>query len=136
MSNSNVFLFLLIVIAIMVALYLGMWLKFERWKAQHSREIRQDAVQRSQSVTVGKVYEQLVPLLPDFQWNPKDARFIGSPVDYVVFDGLYQDRLERIIFVEVKTGGSTMSTRERAVRDAIAKGRVEWQELRLPPVQP
>src|SRR4051812_2844375 len=94
------------------------------------RRFRKDAVQQSRAVTRGQMYEQLVPYLPEFQFNPKDAQFLGRPVDFVVFDGLDEGEVRRIVFVEVKTGVSTLTTRERRVRDAIRAGRVEWQELR------
>jgi predicted Holliday junction resolvase-like endonuclease len=110
--------------------------QLEQWKAEHTIAVRQDAVQRSQSVTAGKVFEQLVPYLPSFRFNPKDARFLGAPVDFLVFDGLADDRCERVVFVEVKTGSSSLSTRERRVRDAINERRVEWQELRIPEALP
>jgi predicted Holliday junction resolvase-like endonuclease len=41
-------------------------------------------------------------------------------------EGLVRD----VVFVEIKTGTSTLSTRERRVRDAIQAGRVRWLELR------
>ena len=103
------------------------------WKAKHISAIRQDAVQRSQAVTVGKVSEQLVPLLPGFRFNPKDVRFLGSPVDLVVFDGLNDGTVRQVVFIEVKTGAAGLSSRERQVRDAILEKRVSWDELRLPP---
>jgi predicted Holliday junction resolvase-like endonuclease len=93
--------------------------------------IRQDAVSRSQAVTAGKVYEQLLPYLPAFPYNPKDVRFLGSPVDLVVFDGLAEGTVRRVVFVEVKTGRSTLTGRERSVRNAIQAGEVEWAELRV-----
>ena len=95
------------------------------------RRFRKDAIQQSRAVTRGQIYEQLVPYLPDFQFNPKDAQFLGRPVDFVVFDGLDEGEVRRIVFVEVKTGVSTLTTRERRVRDAIRAGRVEWKELRV-----
>lgn len=103
------------------------------WKARYTKLVRRDAVQRSQAVTVGKVYEQLVPYLPDFPFNPKDVRFLGTPVDLVVFDGLSDGLVRRVVFVEVKTAGSDLSSRERRVRDAIKSGRVDWSELRVGP---
>ena len=93
-------------------------------------DIRQDAVERSHAVTRGKVTEQLIPYLPDFPYDPKDARFIGSPIDFLVFDGLSEGDVRSVVFVEVKTGGSGLSTRERRVRDAILERNVEWRELR------
>ena len=97
---------------------------------RYTRNARKDAVQQSRAVTRGQMYEQLVPYLPDFPFNPKDAQFLGHPVDFVVFDGLDEGDLRRIVFVEVKTGGSKLTTRERLVRDAIRDGRVEWTQIR------
>ena len=107
-------------------------LAFLLWKSWYTRAVRKDAIQRSLAVTAGKVYEQLVPYLPDFPFNPKDVRFLGSPVDFVVFDGLSDGHITRIVFVEVKTGAADLSTRERRVRDAVQDARVEWHELRGP----
>lgn len=100
------------------------------WKWTYTRAVRRDAVQRSEAVTVGKVAEQLLPFFPEFRFNPRDARFLGSPVDLVVFDGLADGVVRRVVFIEVKTRGGRLTPRERLVRDAIAGGRVEWLELR------
>ena len=114
---------------------LALVLGFLFWKARYTRAVRLDAVQRSLAVTAGKVYEQLVPYLPEFRFNPKDVRFLGSPVDFVVFDGLSDGYVTRIVFVEVKTGDAELSTRERRVRDAVQEQRIEWHELRGPDAQ-
>jgi len=116
--------------ALLAALVFIMILVFLLWKARYTRAIRHDAIQRSLAVTTGKVYEQIVPYLPDFPFNPKDVRFLGSPVDFVVFDGLSDGHVTRIVFVEVKTGDAQLSGRERLVRDAVQEPRVEWYELR------
>lgn len=107
-----------------------MQVEFEKWKNNYEQLIRQDAVQKSKAVISGKVAEQFVPFLPDFSYNPKDVRFIGSPVDLIVFHGLYDDEIKKIVFVEVKTGNSTLNTRERSLRDAVLNKNVEWLELR------
>lgn len=120
-------------LALLAAGALVLLLAFLLWKAQYTRAVRQDAVQRSLAVTAGKVLEQLIPYLPDFPFNPKDVRFLGSPVDFVVFDGLSDGEVSRVVFVEVKTGGAELSPRERRVRDAVWERRVEWRELRVPP---
>jgi predicted Holliday junction resolvase-like endonuclease len=106
--------------------------ELQQWKLGAEKEIRRDAVNRSQAVTVGKVTEHIAPYLPDFGYNPKDARFIGSPVDFVVFDGLNGETVAQVVFVEIKSGSSSLSGRERQVRDAVKSGRVRWEELRVP----
>jgi predicted Holliday junction resolvase-like endonuclease len=103
---------------------------FEQWKTEYTQTIRQDAIQKSQAVTLGKITEHFVPYLPEFCYNPKDARFLGSPIDFVVFDGLNDGEVKGIIFVEVKTGTSTLNTRERRIRDAVQSGKIQWLELR------
>lgn len=101
------------------------------WKATYTRAIRQDAIARSQATITGLVHEQLLPILPGFPFNPKDVRFLGSPVDLIVFDGLDAGQIQRVVFIEVKTGGSTLSRRERQLRDVLAAGHVGWQEMRV-----
>jgi len=126
------------VLAVALGLLLGLaiallvaWVYILTWKARYTAAIREDAVQRSQAVTVGKVHEQLIPYLPEFRYNPKDVRFLGTPVDLVVFDGLADGQVRRIVFVEVKTGRAGLSGRERQVRDVIGAREVEWAELRV-----
>ena len=119
-----------LVVGIAIGLLVA-WVYVLMWKIRYTAIIREDAVQRSQAITAGKVHEQLIPYLPAFPYNPKDVRFLGSPVDLVVFDGLAEGQVRRIVFVEVKTGRSGLTSRERCVRDVIQKREVEWAELRV-----
>lgn len=105
-------------------------MEFEQWKQGYEKTIRQDAISKSRSTLVGKITEHFIPFLPDFVYNPKDARFLGSPVDYVVFDGLSEDDLKKVIFIEVKTNSGALTRRERQIRDAVQSGRVEWIQLK------
>jgi len=132
--RSPVVALLIVAVLLPLVVYLAMRLRFEQWKANYAKAIRLDAAQHSHAVTVGKIYEQMVPYLPEFRWNPKDVRFVGAPVDFLVFDGLSDGAVRAVVFVEVKTGQSALNTRERLVRDAIMRRQVEWSELRLPGV--
>ena len=105
-------------------------LSLEQWRVEAEKEIRQDAISKSQSVTMGKMTEHFVPYLPGFGYNPRDARFIGSPIDLVIFDGLDEGYVRKIVFAEIKTGVSSLSTRERWVRDAILARNIEWLEIK------
>lgn len=103
----------------------------EDWRQKWEATIRAQAISQSGAVITGRVTEQLVPYMGIFPYNPKDVRFIGSPIDLIVFDGMSEGNLRRVIFLEVKTGSSTMSTRQRQIRDALQGRRVEWGELRI-----
>jgi predicted Holliday junction resolvase-like endonuclease len=108
-----------------------------KWSDSDLEAARRDSVARSRSVVSGKVQENLTPLFPEFlsRFNPRDARFVGTPLDFIVFDGLDDGEIQSIVFVEVKTGKATLSKRERCVRDAVEAGRVAYQLLRLPNAQ-
>lgn len=102
----------------------------ERWKIESEAFIRQDAINRSYSVNLGKITEHLMPFHINFPFNPKDARFIGSPIDMIVFDG-YADNKEdlSIYLLEIKTGNSKLTEIQRKVRDAVNKKNVRWLEI-------
>jgi predicted Holliday junction resolvase-like endonuclease len=71
----------------------------------------------------------LAPFI-NFPFNPRDARFIGTPIDIIVFDGADDGNIREIIFLEVKTGLSPRLTqRERQVQEVILNKKVVWQEL-------
>jgi predicted Holliday junction resolvase-like endonuclease len=121
-----------VILAVAVA-----WLLAYKVRHPHTKDdlknARADSISRSRSVVSGKVQEHLAPLFPEFisQFNPKDARFLGTPLDFVVFDGLDEGDVRRVVFVEVKTGRASLASRERLCRNAIEGGRVEYQLLRL-----
>jgi len=103
-------------------------LQFERWKQEHEQQIRGDAVQRSLAITKGKVTEHIVPYLPGFDLDPKDIRFLGTPIDLIAFKGLNASAEGvEIVFIEVKTGRSVLSAREKAVKKAVEEKRVSWR---------
>lgn len=104
---------------------------FQAWQMETEANIRADAIKRSSAVVSGKVTEHLTPYIGTFPYNPQDVRFLGAPIDLIVFDGLSEGDLRGIIFLEVKTNTSNLSTRERRIRDAIQARRVAWQEFRV-----
>jgi len=100
------------------------------WQVKYEEATRQDAINKSQAIMMGKTLEHLIPFFPEFKWNPRDARFLGSPVDLVVFDGLSEGKLRQIVFVEIKTNTSQLNAREIQIRDIIKSGKVTWEEIR------
>jgi predicted Holliday junction resolvase-like endonuclease len=143
-------LFALVVILVGLVVLLGILLLISLRRAmglhQELSILRQDfeaeskrRIGQSKAVILGQVAEQFAPYLADFPWNPKDARFLGSPIDFVVFDGLTNSAqstpgsIREIIFVEVKTASSQLSTNERAIRQAISAGQVRFVTLRIEP---
>ena len=115
----------------------SIWL--EQWQQEREQQIRLDAVQRSQAITRGKVTEHIVPYFPGFDFDPKDIRFLGTPIDLIAFSGLNASAEDiEIIFIEVKTGGSVLSSREgsqegrRAEKGGLANNKMPDVKVRRP----
>ena len=101
-------------------------------------EARRDSVERSRSSLKGQIAEQMAPLLPGFRYAPADARFLGDPVDYVVFNGYTgvrdrggQSEPLEVVLLEVKQGGSSLSPTQRAIARSVEEGRVRFEILRI-----
>jgi predicted Holliday junction resolvase-like endonuclease len=105
-----------------------------RFNEDDVRRARREAVRGSRLTKGGQIAEHLAPFLPGFceAFNPKDARFIGHPVDFIVFDGLEEGEVRSVVLVEVKSGdGSDLNKRQRQIRRAVYAGAVRFETLRL-----
>lgn len=105
-------------------------LLLSEWQEKEEQRIRKDAASRSKAVVKGKFTEQLVPWFPDFPYNPSDARFLGSPVDFIIFDGISEGSLREVVFTEVKTGKSVLNERERMIARVINENKVSFRIIR------
>ena len=90
-----------------------------------------ERVHLSRATIKGQTLEHLVPWMAQFDYNPTDAKFLGAPIDMVIFDGLFKGNLEKIVFLEIKTGKSALTSRERQIKKIIQNGNVEFQLLRI-----
>ena len=119
--------------------------EYEKYIAELELEHKQallDAQKRSvntsRAVLKGKMAEQFAPILPEFQYLPSDAKFLGDPVDYVVFDGYSNFRdgdgdaedIE-VILLDIKSGGARLSKGQQAIAQAIREGRVRFETMRI-----
>jgi len=96
------------------------------------KKAREDAIKRSRAVLGGQAAEQLAPYLPNFPCNPADARFVGKPIDFVAFPGAAEGKeIRELLIIEVKTGDSSLSLREKQIKEAVKAGRVRYVELRI-----
>ena len=112
--------------------------EFRQLWAEQEKGIRKDVAARSRYVLKGKIAEHMVPLLGDiFKYDPSDARFIGAPIDYLIFDGytavkdLNSDEPITVILADVKTGNARLNKTERRIKEAVEAGRVRWETIHL-----
>ena len=110
------------------------WQEAEAQKWQVGMEqARKSAVSQSRAVLGGKFTEQMAPYLPDFKYDPTEARFIGSPIDLIIFPGLATGDPEEIVIMEIKSSKTAQLTpQERKIRQLIEDGMVRWELLQKP----
>jgi predicted Holliday junction resolvase-like endonuclease len=133
MNPFLIYFFIVIgVILILLLGYLfGVSITNHKWKDKLP-DIRQEAALKSRSVLRGLFSEQLAPYLPNFPYSPTEVRFIGKPVDFIVFEGMDEKKINSVKFVEVKTGSSQLSQQEKELKNAIEARKVSFEEYRIP----
>ena len=122
-----VLFFIVLFIGYLIGKYITK-LKFE----EKIPDIRDDAIKQSRAVLSGQFSEQLAPYLPDFPYKPTEARFIGKPIDFVVFRGMDEKEIDEVIFVEVKSGQSQLSKVEKTLKSAVENKKISWREYKVP----
>jgi predicted Holliday junction resolvase-like endonuclease len=93
----------------------------------------------SAHTTKGQILEKWCPFLehPDIDpdWEAKNWQFMGQPIDYIIFDWRENKEINvadgKIIMLDVKSGGSQLTKKQRRIRDLIEAGNVEWRTIRL-----
>ena len=146
-SDMVIGLFVGLVVAVSVYLIMKLQLRhriamvekeFRQTWAEQESSVRKDAADRSRYVIKGKIAEHMVPMVPEvFKHNPSDARFIGAPIDYLIFDGYTavkddnSDEPITVVLADIKTGNAKLNRTERKIKEAVEKGRVRWETIHL-----
>lgn len=93
------------------------------------KKARRDSKFRSSAVNWGKSIEHFVPFMTKFPVPPEDVVFLGMPIDYVGFTDTESAKKCKVHFVEVKSGVSFLSTKQKNIKKAIEEGRVVFHEI-------
>jgi len=94
----------------------------ERWRNNAGRELSH---RKSSEVRTGKIAEKFAGLMGDFPYPLDDATFLGMPIDFICYseDGVH--------FVEVKSGNSALSPKQKKIKDLIDEGKVSFEVFRI-----
>lgn len=108
--------------------------RFAEWRATEEPRIRQGAVERLRTQLKERVGEGMAEVAVEFPFTPSDARFVGHPVTYVVFDGYADvqarsaDELRAVVFVDAS---SPPDGSAELVRSCLQRGDVNGVTLTL-----
>lgn len=112
--------------------------RINEWKEKEEKRIRDDAIKRSASSRVGKYMDRLAPILTDFEHDPRDVRWLGNPIDLVIFEGYGSSKdseniedFNKIVLCDVKTGKTGLTKEEKRIKELIEEKEIEWEEFRV-----
>ena len=90
------------------------------------KKIREvEETKRSQSSIYGRITEQYAPFMKAYPFNPHKFRFIGEPIDGIQFED------DKIIFVEFKARGGTLTTRQQMIKKMVQANKISWYEFSI-----
>lgn len=97
-------------------------------KLQKRRKLIMKTAQiTTRATNVGKNLEKILPTMKDFKWIVPDCKFLGDPIDLIIFNGLSVQKVDSVSFVEVKSGTATMKKHQKSIRDAVEDGKVSYR---------
>jgi predicted Holliday junction resolvase-like endonuclease len=81
----------------------------------------------AKAVNIGFILERIAPCMKTFCFDHNDCRSLFDPIDYLIFEGLSKKgRVSKIIFADIKTGGSRLKPKQKEIRTLVENKRVEW----------
>lgn len=124
--NQIIILIIWLFIWCIIGIFIGKIIKYKTLKNERALSIK-----KSKSVILWEVYEKVLPFLPNFPYSPRDMTFVWKGIDYIIFDGLSNWNLKKIVFLEVKSGTSKLNQNEKMIRDVIYENKVEYKEYKI-----
>ncbi len=121
MVNSVLVTILLVALAILfITLYL-----LERRDVQRLTQLVSEIQSKFHSTAVkhGQQWEHFVPFMDNYPGDREHSVFLGMPIDYLSFGK------DQILFIEVKTGNSSLSERQRQIKELVEQKKVGWREV-------
>lgn len=97
-------------------------------KYRGERKVEYDKLlgqKKSSEVRVGKIGENMAPFLNGWPYDPNNFRFLGSPIDGIQFNE------DELIFIEIKTGRSALSKKQKWIKQLIKDGKVGFATFRI-----
>jgi len=112
------------IIVAFIAYKLGAYKKESEWQKNLS-VIRREIAEKQRAGIKGKVTESFAPFLAGFPYKASECKFLGDPIDYLVFEGLDERDVKAIRFLEVKEGTSKLSKHQKQIKEILDESNPE-----------
>lgn len=121
---------IIIILVIIIAKFGNTISKLNEELAENSEKLaeilrQQKSEKISKAVRKGQNVEKVIPFFENFPHYGKQIVNCYQPVDYIVFDK------DEIIVVELKTGKSQLSPKQKKIKKMIEDGKVRFELIRV-----
>lgn len=89
-----------------------------------------EALNKQRQVLKGKISEQIAPFLPGFPFKASECRFLGSPIDLIVFEGMDEGSVSNVYLIDIKTGAARLTPLQQSIKQAVENKRLFWYTYR------
>ena len=119
--DFNLIFAMIVLLAILSAIIIFLCRKIIKMR-QQLKELQ--STKQSQSTRYGQIFEELIPFSSQFPGDPKQFRFIGDPIDGILFGE------DSVKFVEIKMADSKLNVRQKRIKELVEQKKVRWVEIR------
>ncbi len=95
--------------------------------------VAEGSVRQASATNLGFILERIATTLPTFPLKSTECRSLFDPIDYVAFPGADSGAVESIHFVEIKSGRSKLTPRQKEIRDVVERGRISLVTYKAKP---
>jgi len=111
--------------------------QYEEELKERRREFNKDKTElhthlevKTKATNFGQNMEKVLPTFKTFDKTVTDCRFLGSPIDFITFNGISKSSVKSISFIEVKTGKGVLNSNQKKVKKAVEDEKVSYKVFR------
>ena len=98
---------------------------------QKESKIREKAVLRGRSKVLKTVRKSMDKHFAKMNYNPYDIKPILHPIDFVIYDGMNEEKMNDVVFLSKKTRNPYIDKLHSSISDIIAKEKYDFQVARI-----
>ncbi len=99
--------------------------------AEKERAIRDEAVQRGRSKVLKTVLNSMDDYFTKMKYNPYDIKPILHPVDFVIYEGMDEKKMNDVVFLSKKTKNSYINKLHMSINEIVNKELYDFKVARI-----
>ena len=125
MDITTILYILIAVLSVGISIATAIALHFHKHLLAFERELEEAlSGKKSAEVLKGHLFEKLFPWAKSFPYRAENLSPIFHPIDFIHWGE------DKITFLELKSGQSQLSSKQKAIKKLVEEKKVEWKEFR------